>query len=193
MEWTPASIALLTTSATLAVTIVLFILEWRRHVKESHLETRRRAISRVIDAVEAASRATSTPFHPRAGGELELALAVPRLLLEIEPKQRAVANWTIRKIQLMRLAPTDVTANGIALEIGSRLIQWHHGELRLDWFEEEVRRDPPVSPFRVPARARAARAVNRSWTSSKLGFLIGVGVAPLPLIARQILHAWRDA
>jgi hypothetical protein len=114
MESAPLSIALFTTAATLVVTIVLFILEWRRRVQNSRVESRRLAISRVIDAVEAASRATTTPLHPRAGGELELALAVPRLLLDIAPKDRAVAQWTTRKIQLMALAPIDSGSNVIA-------------------------------------------------------------------------------
>lgn len=94
-----ALIAFATTAATLSVTIVLALLEFRRR-REAVQSRREQIVGRVLDTLERATRAASRA--PIAGwwapNELEYALLLPRLLAELPEQGNAVAIWVARRI-----------------------------------------------------------------------------------------------
>src|SRR5690554_1219313 len=191
MDSVAISVTLLTTSATLLLTIVLFVLGWLLRERAARLETRRRLISRVLDAVDSATRKSSNPIRLAPRAELDYALVIPRLFVELRPKDRAIAEWASRQVQLMLVAPSDVAAARVGYGIGTELAKWHHRERTVAWFEEQVRQDPPITDFHVPISSKWRRNASRSIRSFKIGLSGGVAILAFVPAARELIRVLR--
>ena len=178
-----ADVTLFAAAITALVTIILFGIEGFRRLRSDRLAARRDVVSRVLDVVDSATQRLSKPQWARLWGsaELDFALVLPRLLLELDKKDRPVAEWALREMQKMQLASTEKGSLRIGIAIGTTLIGWHHGEVERKWFAEQIRMEPPIADFRVPTATKlkrlAAKTVVLSVTGLGVGAAIGAGAA----------------
>lgn len=159
-----------TTGATLFVTVVLFAWDRLSTRARAKRELKRQLVARVIDTFDASTRSLIRPAFMQAwtNAELEYTLLLPRLLLDLNGRDRFVALWMHRQIQLMRLAVTKserVTARASVVE---RLLEWNEGTRKSGWFAQQVRDDPPRAEFSVPARTRLRQFSRDSWAWAQL-------------------------
>jgi len=180
-----ALIAFATTAATLAVTIVLALIEYRRRRREAEELHRAQIVGRVLDTLERGTRAASRApvvawWSPN---ELEYALLLPRLLAELPREDAVVATWVARRLQVLQGALSRPAQIGIGADIASRVVQWGRNELKNDWFAEQLRLDPWIRGLRPSRRAR--------WTRH---FLDGLQLAPAATLATLLmLVMWEGA
>ena len=188
MTWT--AIGVLVTGAGLIITIALFAVESARARRAAAEASRRELLGRVIDTVERAARAqTRFPFgHVRGRNEFEFALALPRLLVALSKQERPIAIWVAKKIQLMSAMPKVKDTTRVAFEIAFRLTDWHTGDTKLKWFEDQLELDPYDVSFRVPARVTFQRQARFSLEVAKVT-VVGVGTL---LSIRSIIRLWES-
>ena len=173
-----ADVTLFATAITALVTIILFGIEGFRRFRSERLAARRDVVSRVLDVVSSATQRLAKPQWARMWGsaELDFALVLPRLLLELDKKDRPVAEWAWREMQRMQLASTEKESLRIGITIGTTLIGWHHGEVELKWFAEQIRTEPPVANFRVPAATKLKRLATKTVALSVTGLCVGAAI-----------------
>ncbi|MHB9004807.1 MAG: hypothetical protein ACYC6C_12255 [Coriobacteriia bacterium] len=182
-------VAIITAGAAaiaVVVTIVQFLVEKARQRREAIVEARRAAVARVLGAVERAARAHALFPISRfwTSGTMELAVELPRLLLELPRADHHVAYWVGRQVQLMQLTTSEKDSLRIATNAGLKLTMWHQGDVATSWFTNEVKREPMLIDAKVPLQNRAKRFVQESalwlklWGSIVIGaHAIGVGLS----------------
>jgi len=169
------TIGFASTAATLFVTVVLFGVERIASMLSARNQARRDLVARVINVFETAARTSIRPALARAwtNPEVEYALLLPRLLLELRKRDRVIALWVQRQVQLMQLEPRKRERIKIQAKVAEKLVLWHHGEASTSWFALEIRKDPPVPGFSVPLRVRTLQLAGMSWSWAQLFFAIG--------------------
>ncbi|GAB2850392.1 hypothetical protein GCM10027024_27780 [Microbacterium insulae] len=179
-----AFIAFATTAATLAVTIWLALLEFRRRRREAAELRRAQIVSRVLDTLERGTRAASRA--PVASwwspNELEYALLLPRLLAELPQEDSVVATWVARRLQHLRNALSRRAQVVIGADIASHVVQWGRRELDNEWFAGQLQADPWIPGLKPSRRSRWVRH-----------FRDGLQLAPITAVMTLTVLATRDA
>lgn len=118
--------------------------------------------------------------------DLEYALLGPRLLLDLGRKDRVVAAWVLRQVQLMQLESSAKRALSLRANVSAKLLQWHHGELRRTWFEEQLRVDKIDPDFRVPVKVKSGRMMRDAWSWTQLlGLVVAIAFMLREVVGRQ--------
>ncbi|WBU36705.1 hypothetical protein [Homoserinibacter sp. YIM 151385] len=168
-----------TTGATLLVTVGLFAWDRAASRASAKRELKRQLVARVLDAFESSTRSLIRPAFVQAwtNAELEYTLLLPRLLLDLNGRDRFIALWMHRQIQLMRLAVTKRERVAARAVVAERLIEWNAGTRKSAWFAQQVREDPPSSRFAVPTPTRIRQFSRDSWAWAQLlAAMAAVGV-----------------
>lgn len=166
----PVAIGFATTGATLLLTGVLFTLDRYFRARAERRELRRKLMVRVLDTLELATRSLVRPAFVQAwtNSDVEYAMLLPRLLLDLGKRDRVIAVWVLRQVQLMQLEPAHKKALAIRAEVTSKLLLWHLGELKTSWFDREVARDRPARQFAVPRSTKFKRLAHDGWAWAQL-------------------------
>jgi hypothetical protein len=159
------TIGFATTGVTLMVTVGLFVTDRVLTRRAQRVEVRRLLIVRVLDSLDASTRSMIRPAFVTAwtNPDLEFALLAPRLYLDLERSDRAVAGWVQRQVQKMQLARGAREALLIRASVADHLIRWHLGELATSDFTKMNLEDPTVRDFRVPMKTKLGRTSRDSW------------------------------
>lgn len=172
-----ALIAFATTAATLSVTVVLALLEFRRRRREAVQSRREQIVGRVLDTLERATRAASRA--PIVGwwapNELEYALLLPRLLAELPEQDNAVATWVARRIQHLQAATSRRKQVEIGADVAAKVVQWGRYDIDTAWFAEQLRGDPWVRGQRPPLAARWLRSLRDGLQLIPAALLLAFG------------------
>ncbi|MEO8528527.1 MAG: hypothetical protein ABI435_05570 [Pseudolysinimonas sp.] len=174
---TALAIGFATTGVTLLVSIFLFSLDRFLTRRANARALRRELVARVLDTFEQSTRALLRPAFVQAwtNGEVEFTLLTPRLLLDLEPKERVIVGWMQRQVQLMQLSVARAERVRIRVEVAEALIRWHQGSRSLSWFAVELKKDPVVHGLIVPKSVRARQFVRDSWAWAQfLGLLAAI-------------------
>ena len=166
----PVAVGFATTGATLLITVLLFALDRAIGRRAQRQEKRRQLMARVLDTLDLASRSLARPAFVKmwTNTDLEYALLGPRLLLDLGKKDRVVAAWALRQVQLMQLESSAKRALLLRASVSAKLLQWHHGELRRSWFEGELRVNKIDPDFRVPVKVKSDRMMRDAWSWAQL-------------------------
>jgi hypothetical protein len=172
------------------VTVVLFSVDRVTQRKIMAAASRRDVVARVLDAFDSSARAMARPVFVKAwvNPELEFTLLVPRLLVDLPKGDRVISAWLLRQVQLMRLAATNSDRVKIGANVGDRLLQWQHHEIKVKWFIDQLANDPVSPEFKVPLRVKVTQTVRDSWAYVQL-LVVLAGVV---LIARQVTSVGRQ-
>lgn len=184
---TAIAVGFATTGATLLVTVVLFAIDRCLQRKSAREAARREMVARVLRTFEGSMRTLARPVLVRAwqNPDLEFTLLIPRLLVDLPSRDRVIAKWLLRQVQLMRLAVTTRERVAIGAHVGQSLVRWQHREIKARWFTEQLATDPLATDFRVPTRTRVRQVTRDSWAWAQLlGLLAAVG-----MISRQVVGA----
>jgi hypothetical protein len=156
---TAASIAIVTTGATLFVTVLLFTAEWIRRRVVAYRENRRQIITRTLDTMDRAIRGfiRTSLFPVGSRVELEYMVLVPRLLVDLPKKERFVAAWVAREVQSMLAQSSDDKAFKISVDISAKLVEWYHHDRKRDWFKADLSKRPYDPMFVQPPRVKRIR------------------------------------
>lgn len=197
MDWT--AIGVIITGGALIVSIIIFVLENRRHRAEdverlarqqaNEIERARRdSVEKVIDIVERAARAqTRFPFGPVLNRtEFEFAISIPRLLVALPPEDREIGTWVVVRLQEMQALPKAKDATGVSFKVALRLAGWQRGEIPTDWFVDELKSKPFDPNFTVPRMIKIRRqlAFSRELALNTVGGFIAV------VAFRDALKTW---
>lgn len=119
-------------------------------------EQQRQTVVRMLDTIDNSIRAGQIPriFRPTRSPELELTMALPRLLLDLPKADLPVATWAAGQIQQARSAVRRKNFVEQVVAVEAALISWHRGDLPLQWFEERLESRPFDTTFRLPRRTR---------------------------------------
>lgn len=176
-----ALIAFATTAATLSVTVVLALLEFRRRRREAVQFRREQIVGRVLDTLESATRAASRA--PIVGlwtpNELEYALLLPRLLAELPAQDNAVATWVARRIQHLQAATSRREQIEIGADVAAKVVQWGRCDIDTVWFSEQLQVDPWVRGERPPLAARWLRSLRDGLQLVPAALLLALGAVAL--------------
>ena len=100
--------------------------------------------------------------------EFELSLSLPSLLVALPRGEEAVAYWIARQIQLVQLESNPRKALKKTNAISFRLASWYRGDVPLQWFQDDVRKDQWDPEYKVPRLARVRKQLWVSWRVGKL-------------------------
>jgi hypothetical protein len=174
-----ALIAFATTAATLSVTVVLALAEFRRRRREAAEVRRGQIVGRVLDTLERATRAAAKA--PIAGwwapNELEYALLLPRLLAELPDEDNAVATWVARRIQHLQSATSRRRQVEIGADVAAKIVEWGRHEINAAWFTEQLQVDPWLRGTRPPRAARWMRSLRDGLQLVPVAIVVGFGAA----------------
>lgn len=128
---TALAIGFATTTATLLVTVMLFAVDRALIRRAERAERRRQLVERVLDTFDGSTRAVTRPAFGKAwtNPEIEYALLMPRLLLDLGPKDRVLAPWMQPQVQLMHLVVSRKEKTLLRAKVVDALLQWHLGEV----------------------------------------------------------------
>lgn len=173
------AIALIAAVLGAFVATITFVVGRILDIRRAREDSRRATLTRLLDVVENSIRRQTRPDFLKTWSptvELEYALFLQRLVLELPKDEHVVAVWVWRQIELMQSELTEAAVNRKGLAISERLIAWHHGDVATKWFDEQVKVDPPVrsTPSRpVMWKRRARPLVSLVMVSAMLGFGAG--------------------
>jgi hypothetical protein len=155
--------------------------------REASIEQQRLMVVRMLDTVEHTIRIRSAPSPLRLFRNpiAELALALPRLLLELPASDLAVAQWAAGQVQ--RASSTIRLRSFVnrVMNIEAKLISWHRGDVPTSWFVEQLRLEPYDPSFPVPARVKAGVWLWDLCQSLTIGVAIGIGVKSLQSLIKS--------
>jgi hypothetical protein len=176
----PVAIGFATTGVTLLVSVVLFTVDRSLKIRADRREVRRQLMVRVLDTLELATRSLVRPAFVQAwtNSDVEYAMLLPRLLLDLGKRDRAIAAWVHRRVQLMQLEPSRKAALVIRADVAVKLLQWQQGELKLAWFQSQLNLDRPADPFKVPQKIKLTRLAYDGWAWAQL-FLFLAGTSAM--------------
>jgi hypothetical protein len=179
------AIGFATTGATLLATVGLFVADRILTRREGRREVRRQLMVRVLDAFDSSTRGLIRPAFVQAwtNDNLEYALLAPRLLLDLNGRERVIALWLQTQVQQMMLAVSRAERLRIRATVAERMIAWHVGEIRTSWFGREVGRRPIVRDLRIPPHVRVRQVARDSWSWAQLI----AAVAGMALVVRQVV------
>ena len=159
----PVLIAIISAGVTLGVGVLAAVVAigvhragGRSRRAEAIHEQQRQTVVRMLDTIDDSIRAGLVPrvFRPSRSPELELTLALPRLLLDLPKADLPVATWAAGQLQLARNAVRRKNFVKQVVDVEAALISWHRGDLPWRWFEERLESRPYDATFRLPLRRR---------------------------------------
>ncbi|MFJ3394917.1 hypothetical protein [Leifsonia aquatica] len=177
--------ALIGGAVTLAVGfLAAFVAIWvyragdKARREESATEQRRLTVIRMLDTIDRAIRWRSAPSVVRfwRSPVVDLTLALPRLLLELPGEDVAVAEWAAGQVQRAALAISLKAFVSRVMNIESRLISWHRGEVPTSWFVDQLKEEPWDPKFRIPITTRIATYARDLAQNFALGAALGAGI-----------------
>jgi hypothetical protein len=126
-----------------------------RRAEAAH-EQQRQTVVRMLDTIDDSIRAGLVPrvFRPSRSPELELTMALPRLLLDLPKADLPVATWAAGQLQLARKAVRRKNFVQQVVDVEAALISWHRGDVPLQWFEQRLESQPYDPTFRLSLRSR---------------------------------------
>lgn len=158
----------------------------RARREDARYEQQRQMIVRMLDTIDDSIRAGLVPriFRPSRSPELELTMALPRLLLDLPSADLAVAEWAASEVQRARgkVRRMDFVQRVVAVE--SALISWHRGDLPLSWFKERLNDRPYQKDFRLSRPRRLLL-----WARDV--FEGGVTIGSWTVVALSVRWVWR--
>lgn len=149
--------------------------ERKRRAQAARAENERVMVLHMLDTIDGAIRTRATPslFRPFRDPNVDLVLALPRLLLELPREDFPVATWAAAQIQ----RSTGIVRQRAFVErivnVQSRLVSWHRRDIGTGWFVEQLKSEPFIEGYRVAAGPRLARTARD----------VGVGSAFLGVFA----------
>ena len=172
------AIGFATTGVTLLITVGLFVIDRVLTRRAQLVELRRLLIVRVLDALDASTRSMIRPAFVTAwtNPDLEFALLAPRLYLDLEQSDRAVAGWVQRQVQKMQLARGAREALMIRARVADHLIRWHLDELSTSDFTKMNLEDPFVREFSVPLKTKLGRMSRETWRWAQFFGVVAAGL-----------------
>jgi hypothetical protein len=184
-----AAAAQLAALISIVVTVGLFTYTQVTTMRAGRSQAREAAVLEVLDALDRITRRRTWPTVARLWHkpELDYALLVPRLLVGLPKRDRAIATWLATQVNLMNAASTQNQVFKVALEASSRIANWHIGEVPTSWFESAVRAHSPRKPrgnLRVLMTSIAA-AAGLIATGLTAGAVAGVGAGLAQLRVRK--------
>ncbi|WP_129586616.1 hypothetical protein [Microterricola viridarii] len=146
------SVALLTAAVAAVIAIGVFIAGQVLTFLASRRERRRLLVVRMIDIIDDLVRRQSIPAMIRnwKNADIELALVQSRLAMDLTKRELVIADWVWGQTQRVFLSTTKSEYVELTMAVSSRLVQWHRGAIGLDWFVEDLRRNPVQPDFRIP-------------------------------------------
>jgi len=182
---TAIAIGFATTGATLLVTVGLFAWDRIMRRREGRREVRRQLMLRVLNAFDSSTRGLIRPAFEQAwtNDNLEYALLAPRVLLDLNGRERVIALWLQTQVQQMMLAVSKYERLSIRATVAERMIAWHVGEIKTSWFGREVSRRPVIRDLRIPPHVRVRQFARDSWSWAQLI----AAVAGIALVVRQVV------
>lgn len=122
------------------VTVLLFACTQVLVVRSTRQAARASMIDDVLIALERVARTHSRPAVVRVWSrpEMEYALLVPRLLIGMRRKERAIAMWAQTRVNAMLAAKTQGEVVLIASDLSGKISEWYLGQRHRAWFEREV-------------------------------------------------------
>lgn len=171
-------VAVITTSATVLVTVLLFTIDAARRERSARREARRLLVSDVLSAMDRAARELRKPaiFRPWSRPETEFVLLAPRLLLNLQPKELPVGYWATSQTQRMIAATSDKSAFKEGIGIATKLTEWHQGLRPLDWFVQELAAQPVVAAHAPSLRAQLRRTASRTGDMVVGAVFVGLAI-----------------
>ncbi|MET3452222.1 hypothetical protein [Curtobacterium sp. 1544] len=153
----------------------------RNRRKEARQELQRQMVVRMLDTIDDAIRAGLVPrmFRLSRTPELEVVMALPRLLLDLPTQDLPVALWAASQVQQARKKLRRRAFVLRVVEIESALISWHRGDRPLTWFEEQLTLQPYDPKFTLAWWRRALLFARDALESA-------VAVGTLGLIGRAL-------
>jgi hypothetical protein len=154
----------------LIITIAIYASQTANARRAASVQDRRRLVGDIIDRVVAANRTYArwplgNVFIPP---EFELSLSLPSLLVALPRGEEAVAYWIARQIQLVQLESNPRKALQKTNAISFRLASWYRGDVPLQWFQDDVRKDQWDPEYKVPRLTRVRKQLWVSWRVGKL-------------------------
>lgn len=177
-------------AVSVLVTIGVFWIKQHLDGERSRREARRVLVGQVLDRVDRVARAA--PLMPISSiwmnPVIELIQVLPRLVLELDRRDRVVAIWFYGQVQRLVAASSNRDVIRISLEIGYAMSSWHSGEKPRSWFQGELEARPVDEAFTVPRsfRTRSALPAVASMLAVPFvwGWLTGLGRALVPTVWR---------
>lgn len=150
---TPESLTILTAAIAAFVAIGVFIAGQFVRAVDARRERRRELVVRMIETVDGVVRHQTLPAILRhwRPTEMELALAQSRLVMDLGEKDLVIAWWVWGQTQRVLLTTTRSEHIRAAAAITNRLVQWHRGTIKRQWFADEIKRTAVIPDFTVPA------------------------------------------
>ena len=173
-----------------AVTLILFVVESRRRARRDRMSLRHEAVSQILTTMERSIRSNQGIFSSLrfwANRDLEYTLAVPRLLHDLGPQNRRVAEWAATRIQAMLIAKSDSDASTIGLQMCVQLVEWDQGSVQASWFDGEMGKTPIARDFHIPWKSSIVRAIGRTKESTIALGVVALLAWMLSNIGRQLL------
>jgi hypothetical protein len=154
---------------------------------EARHEQQRLMVARMLDTIDDSIRVGLVPriFRPSRSPELELTMALPRLLMDLPKDDLAVAEWAAGEVQRARgkVRRKDFVQQVLTVEFA--LISWHRGDLPLSWFKERLQVRQYQKDFRLPSSRRLLL-----WARDV--FEGGVTIGSWAVVAISLRWVWRQ-
>ena len=167
------------------IALALSVVQTWRAARQSAIASRALAIGFALDQLTLVIRDAQRPqwFRPFRRPELEFALLIPRLALQLNKRDSAVALWATSRVVLMQHTVSDAGVLRIAIDLVAKLASWHTGALKTSWFTESLAEGPNMDQ---PGRAR--KASKSIWK----GVGMAVELVVLGLIAGGLRWIWEQ-
>lgn len=177
------SLMVVASYGTILVTIVLFLVGWRRRERQARDRVRGAAVQSMIDAISATAKRMNRPgiVRPFYLPETDFSIALLNLAHSLDKRDEAIAAWAARQSLEMRNASSDQEALALGVRAAGRLSEWSKGSVDRTWFESEIRRSGDVSGPGRSMRRLVSRTGEQLWGWS---LLLGTATVVVMLGAR---------
>jgi len=186
MDW--AAIGVIITGVAVVISFGVFVWESKQRRRAAAESARRELVGRAIDAVERAARDHARfPFgRVSSNPEFELAIALPRILVDLDKADAPVGMWVASQLQVMQSNQKPSQSIAVLVSVSMSLASWHRGDRATAWFESALKDRPLEGNFRMSRKVRFSRELRRSWEVAKLA---GSGFITV-IVFRNAYRAW---
>lgn len=152
----------------------------RRDEVKATADAKRTAVLRMLDVVDQSLHAQRFPSFMRywRHSEVDLALVLPRLLIDLPKEEIPMATWVAKQVQVMAWEGSGPTYVGLATLISEKLVGWSRGDVPAKWFEAELEKNP-WDPAQKASLSTKVRSTGRSVLtdaiySTKIMLIVGI-------------------
>ena len=159
----------------------------KQHAEDARAENERMMVLHMLETIDDAIRKRATPslFRPFRNPNVDLLLALPRLLLELPRQDWPVATWAAAQIQRSTGTVRQKTFVERIVNVQSRLVSWHRRDIDTDWFVEQLKAEPFIEAYRASAGQRLARTARDVGVGSAYLGLLGLMLRAVLSIVRS--------